>query len=212
MNLLPMFPDTRRIALAAKGFMPEAEGMRLYELAFEASAQGPCVEIGSYCGKSAIYLGEGCRMRGKHRLFSIDHHFGSEEQQPGQQYFDPELFDASVGRVNTLPHLIRNLRDAGLADWVLPIVGRSADVASSWPSASLALVFIDGGHSRAAVEADYRAWSPLIARGGLLLFHDIYPDPAAGGQAPREVFDAARATGQWVDEGLFGSLGVLRRK
>lgn len=207
-----MWPDTKKVALQAKGFMPEEEGLRLFELAYAASAHGPCVEIGSYCGKSAIFLGEGCRMRGRNRLFSVDHHFGSEEQQPGQEYYDAELFDPSLGRVNTLPHLVRNLRDAGLEEWVLPIVGRSAVVAASWPFAAAALVFIDGSHAKAEVEADYRGWSDRIMRGGWLLFHDIYTDPTAGGQAPREVFEAARASGKWRDEGLFGSLGVLRRK
>lgn len=210
--IVPMWPDTRRHAVAIKGFMPEAEGLRLYELAYAASAHGPCVEIGSYCGKSAIYLGDGCRTRGQHRLFSIDHHCGSEEQQPAQEYFDPELFDESLGRVNTLPHFVRNLRDAGLEDWVLPIVGHSCTVAASWPAASVALVFIDGGHSKSAVQADYQAWSDRIMPGGWLLFHDIYLHPAEGGQAPREVYEAALASGKWKDEGLFGSLGILRRK
>jgi predicted O-methyltransferase YrrM len=207
-----MWPDTRQRALAVKGFMPEAEGLRLYELAYAASANGPCVEIGSYCGKSAIYLGDGCRTRGQHRLFSIDHHCGSEEQQPGQEYFDPELFDETLGRVNTLSHFVRNLRDAGLEDWVIPIVGRSSSVAASWPEESAALVFIDGGHAKSTVESDYHAWSDRILRGGWLLFHDVYPDPAGGGQAPREVYEAALASGRWTDEGLFGSLGMARRK
>lgn len=209
---VPIWPDTRKVALAAKGFMPEPEGERLFELAYAASAHGPCVEIGSYCGKSAIYLGEGCRMRGLNALFSVDHHFGSEEQQPGQEYYDAELFDTSLGRVNTLPHLVRNLRDAGLEDWVIPIVGRSTVVAANWPRASVALLFIDGSHAKAAVEADYHAWSERIVRGGWVLFHDIYPNPADGGQAPREVFDVVRASGKWREEGLIGSLGVLRRK
>jgi predicted O-methyltransferase YrrM len=207
----PMRSETRELALQAKGFLSEAEGMRLYELAYQAAGGGPCVEIGSYCGRSALFLGEGCRARGRYRLFSIDHHAGSEEQQPGEEYFDADLYDAAHGRVNTLPHFHATIARAGLEDWILPVVGSSSVVAASWPNANVALVFVDGGHSKTAVEDDFFGWSRLVMPGGWLCFHDVYPDPADGGQAPYEVFESARASGRWRFEGLFGSLGVLRR-
>jgi predicted O-methyltransferase YrrM len=208
----PMRSETRELALQAKGFLSEADGMRLYELAYQAAGAGPCVEIGSYCGKSALFLGEGCRARGRYRLFSIDHHGGSEEQQPGEEYFDADLYDAAQGRVNTLPHFLATIARAGLEDWILPVVGTSGAVAASWPNANLALVFIDGGHSKTSVEDDFLGWSRLLIRGGWLCFHDVYPDPAGGGQAPYEVFESARASRRWRFEGLFGSLGVLRHR
>jgi predicted O-methyltransferase YrrM len=208
----PMRGETKQLALAAKGFLAEAEGLRLYELAYRAAGSGPCVEIGSYCGKSALFLGEGCRTRGGYPLFSIDHHSGSEEQQPDQEYFDPELYDAAQGRVNTLPWFLTNVARAGLEDWILPVVGKSHVVAASWPRADLALVFIDGGHSKPSVEGDFRGWSRHVRSGGWLCFHDVYPNQADGGRAPFEVFESARASGRWKVEGLFGSLGVLRRR
>jgi predicted O-methyltransferase YrrM len=207
----PIRAETRALALAAKGFLSEDDGERLYALAYQAAAQGPCVEIGSYCGKSALFLGEGCRARGRYALFSVDHHRGSEEQQPGEEYFDETLYDAALGRVNTLPHFLANIARAGLEEWIVPVTARSEVVAASWPAAGLGLVFIDGGHAKATVETDFRAWSRLIVRGGWLCFHDIFPNPAEGGQAPFEVFEAARASGGWKFEGLFGSLGVLQR-
>src|SRR5688500_1308940 len=140
----PMRAETRALALQVKGFLSEEDGMRLYDLAYQAAGLGPCVEIGSYCGKSALFLGEGCRARGRYGLFSIDHHTGSEEQQPGEEYFDPELHDAALRRVDTLPHFLANIRRAGLEEWIFPIVGRSAVVAASWPNGELGLVFIDG--------------------------------------------------------------------
>jgi predicted O-methyltransferase YrrM len=204
--------DVKELALAAKGFLAEAEGVRLYELAYHAAASGPCVEIGSYCGKSALFLGEGCRARGRYRLFSVDHHAGSEEQQPDQEYFDPELFDVAQGRVNTFPRFLATIARAGLEDWIVPVVGQSSIVAESWPGAQLAFVFIDGGHSKETVEADFRSWGSLVKPGGWLCFHDVYPDPADGGRAPFEVFERARASHAWKFEGLVGSLGVLRRR
>jgi MMP 1-O-methyltransferase len=208
----PMREAAKQLALRTKGFMPEAEGLRLYELAYRAAARGPCVEIGSYCGRSAVFLGEGCRARGGHALFSIDHHRGSEEQQPDQEYFDPELYDRARGRVDTLPPFLETIARAGLDGWIFPVVGESSAVAASWPASALALVFIDGGHAKPTVEADFLAWSRYLAPSGWLCFHDVFPNPADGGQAPFEVFERARATGDWIFEELFGSLGVLRRR
>ena len=207
----PMRELSKAAALAAKGFLSEEEGARLYELAYAASGIAPCLEIGGYCGKSAIFLGEGCRTRGQYRVFSVDHHGGSEEQRPGQEYFDEDLYDASLGRINTLPFFLANVRRAGLDDWILPIVGTSSAVAANWRG-DLGLVFIDGGHAKATVEDDFRGWSRFVTRGGWLCFHDIYPNPADGGQAPLEVFEAARASAAWRFDGMVGSLGVLRRR
>ena len=83
-----------------KGFLDEEEGLFLYRTAERAASRGPCLEVGSYCGKSAIYLGMGCRAQGG-ILFSIDHHRGSEEQQPGEEYFDPALFDPLSAKAPT---------------------------------------------------------------------------------------------------------------
>jgi MMP 1-O-methyltransferase len=207
-----MHVDAQLLACRIKGFLSNEEGLKLYELGREGAAIGPCAEIGSYCGKSALYLGEACRDAGRFALFSIDHHLGSEEQQKGQPYFDPELYDAALGRTDTLSHFIRNLEAAALRDWVVPVVGSSQRVARNWASARLGLVFIDGGHSDHDVTADYEGWSPLVACRGYLCFHDIYPNPADGGQAPYRAFERARGRREWQYVGLFGSLGVLRRR
>jgi hypothetical protein len=207
-----MRPEVQKLASQVKGFLSIEEGTRLFELACESSRMGPCVEIGSYCGKSAIYLGEGCRTTACHVLFSIDHHRGSEEQQEGEEYFDSELYDARLGRINTLPHFLRNLDAAGLGEWVVSVIGHSVSVARSWPGARLGLVFIDGGHSEHDVEGDYAAWSPLVVRGGYLCFHDIYPNADDGGQAPYRTFERARSLPEWGVLGLYGSLGVLKRR
>src|ERR1700733_7989420 len=153
-----MHAETCNRASKIKGFLSTEEGLKLYELAREGARTGPCVEIGSYCGKSALYLGEACRDTARFALFSVDHHLGSEEQQKGQLYFDPELYDDALGRTNTLPHFIRNLDDASLREWVIPVIGHSALVARSLAGARLGLVFVDGGHSEGDVTADYDGW------------------------------------------------------
>ena len=202
----------KQMALETTGFLAEAEGLRLYELAVEASQDVPLLEVGSYCGRSTLFLAEGCRESGQHPLFAIDHHHGSEEQQPGQEYFDPALYDAVAGSVDTLTPFIRRVRLAGLMEWVIPVVGDSAHIGRYWTHGALGLLFIDGGHTEEAAFGDYHAWSRQVVAGGYLCIHDIFPDPADGGQAPYHVLQHALASGAWDEVDRTGTLGVLRRR
>jgi predicted O-methyltransferase YrrM len=193
-----------------KGFLHEEEGMALYNMAALASAKGPCLEIGSYCGKSAIYLGSGCK-KNNGVLFSIDHHRGSEEQQPGEEYFDPDLFDTENACVDTFREFRKTLEIADLTDTVIPIVSNSDVVARQWAT-PLSLVFIDGGHSYKAAHADYTSWKCHILPGGYLLIHDIFKDPSKGGQAPYLVYREALESGFFQEHSHIKTLGVLQRK
>jgi predicted O-methyltransferase YrrM len=201
----------RDLAARVKGFLREDEGLLLYELALEAATRGPCLEVGSYCGKSSLYLGAACRAAGKHPLFSVDHHRGSAEQQPGQEYYDQDLCDVATGGVDTLPHFRRNIEEARLEEWIIPLLASSARLAPYW-CYPLGLVFIDGGHGQSDVEQDFAGWAPRLARGGHLCMHDLHADPRDGGQAPYEVFNRARRTRAWSYVTQVGSLGVLRRR
>ncbi|MGE5256561.1 MAG: class I SAM-dependent methyltransferase [Hyphomicrobiales bacterium] len=193
-----------------KGFLEEEEQTHLYRLAMAAAPLGPCLEIGSYCGKSTICIGTACRESGQ-VLFAIDHHRGSEEQQPGEEYFDPALFDPVAGRIDTFRYFRGTIDRAGLEDTVVPIVCRSELAVRAWGT-PLSLVFIDGGHSVDAVSADYRNWSPHLMAAGWLLFHDVFSDPSQGGQAPYQVYRQALNSGLFAEHSFVCSLGVLRRK
>jgi len=193
-----------------KGFLDEREAARLYELCLDAGKKGPCLEIGSYCGKSSVYLGTACRENAT-VLFSIDHHSGSEEQQPGQEYFDPDLLDKETGKVDTLRHFRKTISDFGLDDIVIPLIGRSMTIGKVWKT-PLSLIFIDGSHAYEAVLNDYEIWSHHVMPGGYLLFHDIFSDPAKGGQAPYLVFQKAIVSGLYDEMPMCESLGILIRK
>jgi predicted O-methyltransferase YrrM len=193
-----------------KGFLDPEEGRGLYRIALEASRLGPCLEIGSYCGKSAVFLGSACRENGA-TLFSIDHHQGSEEHQPGEEYFDPSLFDFKTFCMDTFPLFRQTLARAGLEETVVPVVSRSEIVARSWAT-PLSLVFIDGGHAFNTVRSDYERWGGHILPGGYLLIHDIFENPEQGGQAPWEVYRLALASGRFEERPRIKTLGVLRRK
>ncbi|MFF7947309.1 class I SAM-dependent methyltransferase [Streptomyces griseorubiginosus] len=197
---------------AAKGFMPLGEGLALYEAALEAGRLGlPLLEVGTYCGRSAILLGDAAREAGVVAL-TVDHHRGSEEQQPGWEYHDPETVDAELGVMDTLPAFRRTLYRAGLEEHVVALVGRSPQIAKVWGT-PLGLVFVDGGHTDEHANADYEGWAPHVAEGGLLVIHDVFPEPEDEftGQAPYRIYLRALASGAFTEVSATDSLRVLRR-
>ena len=195
-------------ARAAVGFMPDDEGLALHQAGLGAAAAGPLLEIGTYCGKSAIYLGAAARA-GSTVVYTVDHHRGSDENQAGWAHHDERLVDPRTGRMDTLPFFRRTIEDAGLEDVVVAVIGASPTVAAHWAT-PLGLVFVDGGHAFDVALADYVGWSRHLAPGGLLVFHDVFEDPADGGQAPYEVWRQAVADG-FTPVSTTGSLRVLRR-
>jgi MMP 1-O-methyltransferase len=196
-------------AEAAAGFMPRAEGLALFDAAAEYACRGPVLEIGSYCGKSTIYLAAAASAVGQ-LVVTVDHHRGSEEHQPGWEYHDAALVDPMTGRLDTLPGLRATLAAAGLEEHVVVVVGRSADLARLWGT-PLGLVFIDGGHTEAAAVTDYEGWAPWVAHGGALAIHDVFPDPADGGQAPFTIYRRALTSGAFTEVRAEGSLRLLER-
>lgn len=189
--------------------MERDEGLALYDAARACAALGPCLEIGSYCGKSTVYLGAGCREAGG-VLYALDHHRGSEEHQIGEEYHDPDLVDPASGRFDSFAAFRRAIEEADLVDTVVPLVAPSRLAARAWAT-PLGMVFIDGGHSREAADADYEGWAGHVVPGGLLAIHDVFPDPADGGRPPFEIYERALASGRFEESGAVLSLRLLRR-
>ena len=169
-----------------KGFLDLNEGIALYEEVKRVSENNFCVEIGSYCGKSTCFIGQACK-ENKSKLITIDHHKGSEEQQLGELYFDAEVYDEKLGRVNTLPLLEKNLAKFDLEDVVKPLVMDSIS-ASKIVENNADLIFIDGSHTFESAESDYELWKNKIKKGGTLAIHDVYDTEDEGGQAPNRIF------------------------
>ncbi|MBL0747721.1 class I SAM-dependent methyltransferase [Nocardioides baculatus] len=197
-------------ARAAKGFMPEDEGELLHRWARERLPHGPALEVGTYCGKSAIWLGAAARDVGG-TVFTVDHHRGSEENQAGWEHHDDSLVDADLGVMDTLPTFRRTIRDAGLEEQVVAVVGRSETVGAWWRT-PLSLLFVDGGHGVEPARADFRTWPHWVMSGGVLVVHDVFPDPADGGRPPYEdIYLPALASGAFTEVEVVGSMRVLRR-
>jgi predicted O-methyltransferase YrrM len=196
-----------QVARAAKGFMPDDEGLALHDAGREAGRLGPLLEIGTYCGKSAVYLGAAAREAGT-VLFTVDHHRGSEENQAGWEHHDRDVVDPETDRMDTLPFFRRTIQSADLEDVVVGVIGQSVAVARAWKT-PLGFLFIDGGHAEAVAMGDYAHWSPYVVPGGTLAIHDVFDDASAGGQAPFHVWQRAVSDG-FEPISTTGSLRVLR--
>ena len=190
--------------------MDEDEAKRLYSIALMAAENGPVIEIGSYCGKSAYLIGSACKEKDS-ILYSIDHHKGSEEQQPNEEYFDPDLFDPKLSRVNTFPFFQETISRASLENTIVPIVASSNTAGKMWRT-PISMLFIDGGHSFEAARNDYLTWACHIKTNGFLVIHDIFKDPEKGGQAPLQVYEMALKSGEYEALEMTKTLGVLKRK
>jgi MMP 1-O-methyltransferase len=204
-------PERLRERIAAtKGFMPEHEGEALFRAALDHAGLGPIVEVGTYCGKSTLYLAEAARRCGT-KVVTVDHHRGSEEHQPGWEYHDPELMDQVSGRFDTLGAFREAMTASGLEAHIVAVLGTSMDLARLW-GVPAGLVFIDGGHSDEAARTDLREWSGHVAPGGVLAIHDVFPDPADGGRPPYDIYRKALVSGAFEEIAGEGSLRILRRR
>ncbi|MGB1368957.1 MAG: class I SAM-dependent methyltransferase [Acidimicrobiales bacterium] len=198
------------VAEAVKGFLPKNEAAALYDAAVAVEVDGPLLEVGSYCGKSSVYLGYAAQRIGR-VLYALDHHRGSEENQAGWEHHDPELIDKQKGVMDTLPYFRDAIFAAGLEHVVIALVGHSGVIARNWTT-PLSFLFIDGGHGEEPAKADFNGWVPKVKEGGTLAIHDVFPNPKDGGRPPYEqIYLPAIESGNWNEVHVEGSLRILKR-
>ncbi|VUD59523.1 hypothetical protein TDB9533_02699 [Thalassocella blandensis] len=194
---------------AVKGFLAEDEGLALYEKALAAADIGPCLEIGSYCGKSTVYLGLACKET-HNTLYAVDHHRGSEEHQLGEEYHDPDLYDKKHQCMDSFPEFRKTIQAAQVDKFVVPVVASSELTVRHWQT-PLGMVFVDGGHSHQMAMNDCVSWSRKLAVGGILAVHDLFALPEEGGQGPHLAFEHIASSRQFERLAKVNSLGFLRR-
>ena len=198
------------VAEAVKGFLPKNEAAALYDAAVAVEVDGPLLEVGSYCGKSSVYLGYAAQRIGR-VLYALDHHRGSEENQAGWEHHDSELIDKQKGVMDTLPYFRDAIFAAGLEHVVIALVGHSGVIARNWTT-PLSFLFIDGGHGEEPAKADFNGWVPKVKEGGILAIHDVFPNPKDGGRPPYEqIYLPAIESGNWNEVHVEGSLRILKR-
>lgn len=205
-----MDSDQVKVAEAVKGFLPKNEAAALYDAAVAVEVDGPLLEVGSYCGKSSVYLGYAAQSIGR-VLYALDHHRGSEENQAGWEHHDSELIDKQKGVMDTLPYFRDAIFAAGLEHVVIALVGHSGVIARNWTT-PLSFLFIDGGHGEEPAKADFNGWVPKVKEGGILAIHDVFPNPKDGGRPPYEqIYLPAIESGNWNEVHVEGSLRILKR-
>ncbi len=167
LQILEEIALVNRIARRIDGWLTELEGAALYIAAGQGFGNGVIVEIGSFKGKSTIWLASASKKVGRELVYAIDNHLGSPEHRPGGKYashMPPEGTTEFVFR--------SNIREAGIEDWVKPIIGTSLDTLRSWDY-PIRLLFIDGDHSYQAARGDFLGWEKYVVAGGLIAFHDV---------------------------------------
>ena len=192
-----------------KGFLSDKEAKKLQELFLNVHHLGSVLEIGTYCGKSTLNFALVAK-KIDGLIYTVDHHTGSEEHQLGEEYHDEDLYDKRLKKFNTLPEFLKNLRSSNLGNFIIPIISKSSDASKTF-SESISLLFIDGGHSLEAALSDYNSWKDKICSGGLLVIHDVFPNPQDGGRPPFEIYSKAQKSKQFEDLGIYETLGILKK-
>ena len=192
-----------------KGFLSDKEAKKLQELFLKVHHLGSVLEIGTYCGKSTLNFALIAK-KIDGLIYTVDHHTGSEEHQLGEEYHDEDLYDKRLKKFNTLPEFLKNVRSSNLGKFIIPIICKSSDASKTF-SESISLLFIDGGHSLEAALCDYNSWKDKICSGGLLVIHDVFPNPQDGGRPPFEIYSKAQKSKQFEDLGIYETLGILKK-
>ena len=195
--------------LDVKGFLSDKEAKKLQELFLNVHHLGAVLEIGTYCGKSTLNFAHVAK-KINGLVYTVDHHMGSEEHQLGEEYHDEDLYDERIEKFNTLPEFLKNIRSSNLFKYVIPVINNSKEASKTF-SESIGLLFIDGGHSHETALSDYNSWKDKISSGGLLVIHDVFPNPEDGGRPPFEIYSTAQKSKDFVDLGIYETLGILKR-
>ena len=195
--------------LDVKGFLSDKEAKKLQELFLNVHRLGAVLEIGTYCGKSTLNFAQVAK-KINGLVYTVDHHTGSEEHQLGEEYHDEDLYDERIEKFNTLPEFLKNIRSSNLFNYVIPIINNSKEASKTFFE-SIGLLFIDGGHSHEAAMCDYNSWKNKICSGGLLVIHDVFPNPEDGGRPPFEIYSTAQKSMDFVDLGIYETLGILKK-
>jgi len=192
-----------------KGFLSDKEAKKLQELFLNVHHLGAVLEIGTYCGKSTLNFAHVAK-KINGLVFTVDHHTGSEEHQLGEEYHDEDLFDKRLNKFNTLPEFLKNIRSSNLGQFIIPLINKSSEASETF-SELISMLFIDGGHSSEAAFSDYNSWKDKISSGGLLVIHDVFPNPKDGGRPPFEIYSAAQKSKEFDDLGIYETLGILKK-
>ncbi len=179
------------------GWLDEKEALKLYEIARSLPPEAVIVEIGSYEGKSTVWLGKALRKNRTGKLYSVDHHIGSPEK------------GESEATVNTWEKFRQNINKFGLEETVTAIKKDSSWAVIDFDK-RIDLLFIDGNHEFEEVDRDWRLWTKKLSENAWVVLHDATVLPGPWLVAKREVL----LSSSFRRVGMKGSIifGRLERK
>ena len=112
--------DVHRLTQPVDGWLTPIEGEFLYNAAKNCPKGTVIVEIGSWKGKSTIWLGKGSKEGNKVKIHAIDPHTGSL------------VLKERFGKIWTFDEFKKNIKKAGVDDVVVPLVKTSEAAAKEW--------------------------------------------------------------------------------
>ena len=160
----------RRIHWDAGDMMPAEQLLAIYELAVTWPVDGDVVELGAWTGLTTSYLAAACRARGKGHVYAVDTFKGSHEVL--DHYISVERFGG-----DTLSAFRQRIAAAGVGGQIDVLVGLTSEMVHAYRGVAIRVLFIDADHSYEGVRRDFELWSPLVAPGGLIIFHDYVGAP-----------------------------------
>jgi MMP 1-O-methyltransferase len=160
-----------RLSETIPGWTRSKEAEALAQIAYSLEGNAVIVEIGSFFGSSTVFLAGARKLRGAGRVHCIDPFDGSGDSCSVPQY---EAIITAFEARSPREHFDKNLRAAGLSEWVEAHQGRAEDIATDWAT-EIDLLILDGDQSPAGARAAYQGWSPWLKPGGVIALHNSNP-------------------------------------
>jgi hypothetical protein len=146
---------TEKFVNKIPGWLETNEGRFLEKISrITKSLKGDIVEIGSFCGKSTIYLAQSGS-----NVYAIDPHKGNIGEEKNY--------------ASTYKEFIRNLKSANVIDTVTPLVTTSLHASKNWRK-PIRILFIDGLHDEKNATQDFNVWTPYLINDGIVAIHDSF--------------------------------------
>lgn len=174
-----------------EGMISFDEGLTLYSLAKKAET-GCIIEVGSYRGRSSVFLAKGSEAGEGLPVYAVDPH---------------ESFIGVLGGVFgpvDRKAFYKTMLETGCSE-IVSLINLSSDkFAMNWDK-PVSVLWIDGDHSYEGVLADFENWSPHLADKASIAFDDA-TDPNLG---PFKLIDELLSSGKFIKVNAVGKVVIL---
>ena len=148
-----------------RGMTQKYAGELLFNLAYMQDLKGDVIEIGSYLGKSAFFLGNAVKLSGNGKLFAIDHFKGNKNKEHIYKINNEDLSDLKG-------IFLEHINKFELEGYVNLIDKPSHEASKEIKDNSVRLIFIDGDHSGEGVLNDIVSYKKKLKKNSIIIFDD----------------------------------------